>query len=58
MINCNNIVSYAYFIIRKVAVKTMIDLNTDIFVMKKSVDLVLKVVKIDGDNINRKIALI
>lgn len=47
-------INYIYFIIKKFAIKTMIGLNTKI---KKSISIVLKTVKINRNNINKKIVL-
>lgn len=58
LINYNSIVDYAYFVARKVIVETIIGLDTNVFIMKKGAGLILKTVEIDGDNINRKMALI
>lgn len=56
--NCDSIIYYANFITRKFTIKTMIGLNAEMFALKKDASLDLKVIKIDEDNINRKIALI
>lgn len=58
LIDCNSIVSYIRLVIRNVAFKTIIDLDADVFVIKKVASLILGVVEINEDNINRKMAFI
>lgn len=50
----NSTINYIYFIIKKFAIKIMIGLNAKI---KKGVSIVLKTVKINRNNINKKMVL-
>lgn len=54
MINCNSIVDYIHLVTKKVLIEIMIGLDTKV---KKGAYLVLKVVKVDKNNINREMVL-
>lgn len=54
-INCNSTVNYIHCLIEKIVIKRMISLNIEV---KKDTSFVLKTIKIDENNRNRKMALI
>lgn len=58
LIDSNSIDNYIYFVIKKIAIETIISLNIDIFIMKNNAGLILEAVEIDGDDINKKMILI
>lgn len=53
LINCDNAIDYIRLMTGKVAIKKVIDLDAGVFAVKKDKSIVLGVVKIDGDNIQR-----
>lgn len=51
LIDNNSIIYYTYLVIEKVAIEKMINLYTVVFIVKKSVNLILEVGKFDRNNI-------
>lgn len=53
--DCDSAINYVYYVTRKIIVEKVISLDTKMFVMKKYASLVLKVVEIDGNDIQREV---
>lgn len=57
-VNYDSLIDYIYLEIENIAIKIMISLNIRIFAIKMIASLILKIVKIDKNNIYKKMALI
>lgn len=57
LIDCDSAIYYVRFMTGKVVIEKMISLNVKIFAVKKVAGLVLEVVKVNEDNIQKKLAL-
>lgn len=58
LIDCNNTVDYIRFMTGKIIVENVITLDAEIFAIKKGVNLVLEAVEVNGNDTQKKIALL